>query len=201
MLKERTQTQQADILGQYVRNDRLHEAKNKSDSVFRKILIGLASEWLNFRNKINEVSNQYNPKTTTQLIEEWEEFVGIPDSCIDVASTLEQRRINILLKLSGINVSTETQFKNIALILGYNIEVSNGVATSTFPLTLPFILISEASAPFTIIITLPASIQPQGFPLTLPFTLTASQPEILNCLFNKIKPANTQLFFRYSTAL
>jgi len=68
-------------------------------------------------------------------------------------------------------------------------------------LTLPFLLISEASAPFTIVITLPSSIQPNGFALTFPFTLTSQQPAILDCLFNKLKPANTQLFFRYSNAL
>ena len=201
MLKERTQTQQADILAQYLRDDSLHEAKNRDGSTLRKILIGLASEWLNFRSKINEVSNEYNPKTTTKLIEEWEEFVGIPDNYIPVASTIEQRRLNVLLKLAGINATTEKQFKNIASILGYNIEVSNGVSTSTFPLTLPFLLISEASAPFTIVITLPSSIQPNGFALTFPFTLTSQQPAILDCLFNKLKPANTQLFFRYSNAL
>lgn len=201
MLKERTQTQQADILAQYLRDDSLHEAKNREGSTLRKILIGLASEWLNFRSKINEVSNEYNPKTTTKLIEEWEQFVGIPDDCIPVASTIEQRRLNVLLKLAGINATTEKQFKNVASILGYNIEVSNGVSTSTFPLTLPFLLISEASAPFTIVITLPSSIQPNGFALTFPFTLTSQRPAILDCLFNKLKPANTQLFFRYSNAL
>ena len=201
MLKQRTQTQQADILAQYLRDDNLHEAKNRDDSTLRKILLGLASEWLNFRNKINEVVNEYNPQKTTALIQEWEEFVGIPDGCIPVASTIEQRRLNVLLKLAGINATTEKQFKNVASILGYNIEVSNGVATSTFPLTLPFLLISEASAPFTIVITLPSSIKPNGFPLTFPFTLTSQQPAILDCLFNKLKPANTQLFFRYSNAL
>lgn len=201
MLKKRTQPQQADILAQYLRDDNLHEAKNRDDSTLRKILLGLASEWLNFRDKINEVVNEYNLQKTTALIQEWEEFVGIPDSCIPVASTIEQRRLNVLLKLSGINVTTEKQFKNVASILGYNIEVSNGVSTSTFPLTLPFLLISEASAPFTIVITLPSSIKPSGFPLTFPFTLTSQQPAILNCLFNKLKPANTQLFFRYSNAL
>lgn len=201
MIKQRTQPQQADILAQYLRDDSLHEAKNRDDSTLRKILLGLASEWLNFRDKINEVVNEYNPQKTTALIQEWEEFVGIPDECIPVASTIEQRRLNVLLKLSGINVATEKQFKNVASILGYNIEVSNGVSTSTFPLTLPFLLISEASAPFTIVITLSSSIKPIGFPLTFPFTLTSQQPAILDCLFNKLKPANTQLFFRYSNAL
>jgi len=198
MFKERTQAQQASVLAQYLRDDDLHVAKNKEDSILRKVLLGLASEWLNFRSSLNDVVSEYNPNNTTSLIEEWEAFVGIPDSCIAIASTLEQRRLNVLLKLSGINVSTAKQFKNVAAILGYSIQVSNGVDTSTFPLQLPFLLISQASAPFTIVITLPASLKPAGFPLTLPFKLTAQQPTILKCLFNKLKPANTQLFFRYS---
>ena len=200
MFRERTPQQQANVLGQYLRDDDLHEAKNREDSVLRKVLVGLASEWLNFRSSLNDVVSEYNPNNTTSLIEEWEAFVGIPDSCISVASTLEKRRLNVLLKLAGINVSTAKQFKNVALILGYSIEVSNGVDTLTFPLRLPFLLISQASAPFTMVITLPSSLKPAGFPLTLPFILTAGQPEILNCLFNKLKPANTQLFFRYSEA-
>jgi uncharacterized protein YmfQ (DUF2313 family) len=192
-----TQEQQADILAQYLRDDRLHEAKNKPESNLRRVLLGLASEWLNFRATIDDVKFEYNPTQTTSLIEEWESFVGIPDSCIPIASTLEQRRLNILLKLAGINVSTEKQFENIAAILGYSIEVSNGVDTSTFPLELPFILLAAGSAPFTIVITLPIALKPSGFPLTLPFKLSASEPQILSCLFNKLKPANTQLFFRY----
>lgn len=200
MFKERTQEQQASILAQYLPNDKLHQAKNKEGSTLRKILLGLATEWLYFRSNLNEIVNDYNPNNTTYFIEDWEAFVGIPDSCISIASTLEQRRKNILLKLAGINATTEKQFKNIASILGYSIEVSNGIDTSTFPLTLPFLLISEAEAPFVIVITLPASIKPVGFPLTLPFTLTEGQPAILNCLFNKIKPANTKLYFRYSEA-
>lgn len=200
MFKERTQEQQASILAQYLPNDKLHQAKNKENSTLRKILLGLATEWLYFKSNLNEIVNDYNPNNTTYFIEDWEAFVGIPDSCISIASTLEQRRKNILLKLAGINATTEKQFKNIASILGYSIEVSNGIDTSTFPLTLPFLLISEAEAPFVIVITLPASIKPVGFPLTLPFTLTEGQPAILNCLFNKIKPANTKLYFRYSEA-
>ena len=106
MFRERTPAQQANVLGQYLRDDVLHEGKNIEDSVLRKTLIGLASEWLNFRSSLNDVVYEYNPNDTTSLIEQWEAFVGIPDSCIAVASTLEQRRVNVLLKLAGINVST-----------------------------------------------------------------------------------------------
>ncbi len=198
IIQEITQTQQADILAQYIRDDRLHQAKNKEGSNLRKVLIGIAEEFVRFRDKANLIYDDYDPSKTDQLITDWETQVGIPDDCFNNTGTLEERRTNILLKLAGINVTTEQQFKNVASILGFNIEVSNGVETSTFPLTLPFILLNQDEAPFTIIITLPASEQPAGLPLELPFTLTSQAPEILECLFNKIKPAQCNLIFRYS---
>jgi uncharacterized protein YmfQ (DUF2313 family) len=198
IVQEITQTQQADILSQYIRDDRLYQAKNKEGSNLRKVLIGLAEEFVRFRDKANLIYNDYDPSQTEQLITDWETQVGIPDDCFNNTGTLEERRTNILLKLAGINVTTEQQFKNVASILGFNIEVSNGIETLTFPLTLPFILLNQDEAPFTIVITLPASEQPAGLPLELPFTLTSQAPEILECLFNKIKPAQCNLIFRYS---
>ena len=194
----RTATQQTDVLAGYLPNDRLHALKNKEGSNLRKILIGLATQWGAFRDSVNEVSYEYDPRNTTALIQEWETFVGIPDSCISNTGTLEQRRKNILLKLAGINATTKKQFENIALILGYNVVVETGIETSTFPLTLPFILISAGAAPFTIVVTLDSSLQPSGFPLTLPFILNDGIPDVLLCFFEKLKPANAQIFFRYS---
>ena len=198
IFNEITQIQQANILSQYIRDDRLHQAKNKDNSNLRKILLGLASEFVRFRDKANLIYNEYNPKSTTDFITEWETQVGIPDDCFNNTGTLEERGINILLKLAGINTTTTEQFKNIASILGYNISVSTGIDTSVFPLQLPFILIDQVEAPFTIVITLPASEQADGLPLELPFTLTSETPEILQCLFNKIKPAHCNIIFRYS---
>jgi len=111
--------------------------------------------------------------------------------------TLEQRRLNILLKLAGINATTKKQFENIAKVLGYNIDVETGVDTSTFPMTFPIILMSPAEAPFIIVVTLDASLKPAGFPLKFPISFTSDVPDILKCLFNKLKPAHCKLYFRY----
>ena len=100
-IKQRTTTQQTDVLAGYLPNDDLHALKNKDGSNIRKVLIGLAAQWGRFRDTINEVYAEYDPENTTALIEEWEEFVGIPDECISNDGTLEERRVNILLKLSN----------------------------------------------------------------------------------------------------
>lgn len=196
-IKERTQEEQSDILTRYLPNDPLWHDKNVEGSVLKKILIGLAAEWLNLRNIVNELYDNYDPRNTTSLIEEWERFVGIPDSCFSNVGSLEQRRKNILLKLAGSNVSTAKQFENVAAILGYDATVTNGVDVATLPATFPVLLVSAAAAPFTIVVNLDASIKPATFPLSFPVALSSGIPELLNCFFNKLKPANTQVIFRY----
>lgn len=197
-LENREKTEQTDVLAQYLRDDRLHCAKNIENSNLRKVLIGLACEWLRFRDKVDEIYDEYDINQTTLLIEEWEKVVGIPDDCFDNTGTLEERRTNVLLKLAGTNVTTAKQFEDLAAILGFTVTVETGVETSTLPLVLPFILLEEAEAPFVIVVTLDASLEPSGLPLTLPFTLSEQAPEILQCFFNKLKPANTVVIFRYS---
>ena len=197
MFNEITLEQQTNILAGYLRDDPLFESKNKEGEPLRKILQGLATQWIDFRNTLNKVVDEYNPKNTTDLITEWEGLVGIPDGCIKNTGTLEQRRLNILLKLSGINATKKKQFENIAKVLGYDIEVETGVDTSTFPMNFPIILMSQAEAPFIIVVSLDASLKPAGFPLKFPMSFTSDVPDILKCLFNKLKPAHCKLYFRY----
>lgn len=196
-IENRTLDQQTDILASYLPNGRLFDAKNKEGSNLRKILLGLAQEWLNFRGKINEVYDEYNPANTTALIEEWEGFVGIPDDCLSNTGSLEERRKNILLKLAGINATTAQQFENVAAILGFDVTVRAGVDVVGFPYTFPIVLLDDDAAPFTIIVDLDESLKPSGFPLTFPIELSSAFPEILQCFFNKLKPANTIVVFRY----
>jgi uncharacterized protein YmfQ (DUF2313 family) len=197
MFSQITLEQQTNILAGYLRDDPLFESKNKEGEPLRKILQGLATQWLDFRNSLNKVVSEYDLTKTTDLISEWEAFVGIPDGCIKNTGTLEQRRLNILLKLAGINATTKKQFENIAKVLGYDITVETGIDISSLPLSLPFILIDPAEAPFTIVVSLDSSLKPSGFPLTLPFLLGSDVPDVLNCLFNKLKPAHCKLYFRY----
>lgn len=191
----RTTDQQSAVLAQYLRDDDLHQAKNRDDSNLRKVLLGLASELIRLRDSVNNLCEQYDPRVTEEFIDEWERTVGIPDDCIGNSGTLEERRNNVLLKIAGINITTAKQFENLAASFGFTVTVKSGVDVSTFPLAFPFVLLSAAEAPFTIIVEYDASLETESFPLTFPFTFTASAIDILECLFDKLKPANTQIVF------
>jgi len=197
MIENRTQQEQARVLANYLRNDNLHEAKNKEESNLYKVLLGLAEGWLDFRENANDIIDNYNINNSLLLIDEWEKAVGIPDDVFSVASDIETRRKNVLLKIAGSKAETKEQFENIAQILGFNIQVEPAFQYCKFTYTFPVLLVSQGSKPFIIVVNIDKSFKPNGFPFTFTFKFSTSSVNILKLFFNKIKPSNTIIVFRY----
>ncbi len=197
LLRDLNQEQQTDILAQYLPSGRIYSRKFDSQSNIRKILLGLGAVWLEDRRLLNELFDEYNPETTTKFIEEWEKTVGIPDDCFDNLGTSEERRRNILLKLTGINTTTEEQFEALGSILGVSVNVKSGFEESVIPQIIPFILLGDDEVGYTIIAEVTTEPTPATIPQTIPFIIQGSFAAILECLFNKLKPANTQIIFKF----
>lgn len=186
-LPTRTQERQADISAQYIRNDELHLAKSVPNTVFRKMLLGIAEEELRFRAKTDEVYNDYDPRVTTNLIEEWEKTVGIPDDCLTNTGTLQERRDQVLFKLTSFNVTTKQQFEAVATALGITVVIRSGgdPGIGVFPLDFPITFLPDGAPQFTIIADLPIALQSNPISNTL------------LCLYNRLKPANTEVLLRF----
>jgi len=197
MIESRTQQEQARVLANYLRNDNLHEAKNKEDSNLYKVLLGLAEGWLDFRENAKDIIDNYNINHSLLFIEEWEKAVGIPDNVFSVASDIETRRKNVLLKIAGSKAETKEQFENIAKILGFNIQVEPAFQYCKFTYKFPVLLVSQGSRPFVIVVNIDKSLKPNGFPFKFTFKFSTSPANILKLFFNKIKPSNTIIVFRY----
>jgi len=197
IIEKRTQQEQARILANYLRDDKLHEAKNQENSNLYKILIGLAEGWLDFRENANDVVDNYNINNSLLLIEEWEQMVGIPDNIFDISGDIETRKRNILLKLAGSKAETKEQFERIGKILGFDIQVEPAFKYSRFTYTFPVLLLNEGSSPFVILVNINKSLKPNGFSFKFTFKFSIDSADILKLFFNKIKPSNTIIIFRY----
>jgi len=197
IIEKRTQQEQARILANYLRDDKLHQAKNQKDSNLYKILVGLAEGWLDFRNNANAIVDNYNINNSLLLIEEWEKAVGIPDNIFDISGDIETRKRNILLKLAGSKAETKEQFERIGKILGFDIQVEPAFKYSRFTYTFPVLLLNEGSSPFVILVNINKSLKPNGFSFKFTFKFSIDSADILKLFFNKIKPSNTIIIFRY----
>lgn len=198
LLKTHTNTEQANSLADYLPNGYVFEAKKVPEANLRRLLEGMAILLQDTEQKINLLADQYDIRTTTELIEEWEGFVGIPDCCFPVADTIEERRANVLLKLTAMGVQTEAEFEALGDLLGINIDVIPGGVHGIFPITFPIIFFGSAKeARFTLIVDYEIAGN-YSFTYTFPILFDTQTVSTLKCVLGKLKPANVQLIFRRS---
>jgi len=164
---------------------------------FGKLLSGLSLEFTRFQNNENKLFNEMDINLTTELIEDWEKSVGIPDSCFDININLANRRIQVLQKFSKFGgVQKSEDFVRVADIFGFEIEIIKGSAVGKFPLIFPIPLFaSTKSAVHTILIKLINLENTDSFPLLFPLNFSIGAASFLQCIFDKLAPANVQIIF------
>ncbi len=178
----------------FMPNGRTFAAKNETDSTLRKFLSGISLELFRIDEQMNLISQDHDINLTVEFIEQWESAVGIPDDCFDTTGTLAERRIQVLAKLANMNVTTAQDFITLAALFGVNVTITPGNVASTFPMQFPIIFFGSAKeAKFTMVVNLPTD--SNSFPFTFPLLFTESANNLIQCLFNKLKPANVQIIY------
>lgn len=196
--KTGTQEYHQTILAQYLPNGKLFEAKVVPGTVMYKLLFGLAAEIKRAADTLCELEDQHFPETTDAFITEWETALGIPDDCFPGTGEPTERRLHILLKLIYMQASTVEDFVKISQLLGFDIEIIPGVEYKGFVFDFPFSFSSAKEARFTMYVKLLATNQPSVFQTTFPITFTKPANQLLQCIIDKIKPANVLVIYEYS---
>jgi len=169
----------------YLPNGRTFEAKGIQGSNFRQLLTGIAGEFQRAQCYIQTLEDEFIPDLTTLFIDEWEQALGIPDLCFTGTGTDDERRRDILTKLSLLGVQTVEDFENVALVFGLTAEVLAGVDSAVvFP--------DITSARYTIVVNVTL---PERFIYTFPFTFGSNLLVFLQCIFDQVKPENCQVIF------
>ncbi len=170
------------------------------DTVLRKYLRGKAPEFKRINDLFVTFLSEVDPRITTDLIEKWESAVKIPDECIPVAATIEERRENVVLKLTSMSVQTEDDFRALAEVLGFTVtfasdqffpydlphsfEIAEPV-NIFFPLDLPFSFIGDTSSKFV-------------FVISGNFGIDDAKAEIFNCLVKELAPSTYRVVLFYT---
>lgn len=194
----RTIEDHAQSLSMYMPNGRLFEAKTVQDSNFRQLLRGLSGEIFTAQGYLTTLEQEYLPDKTTLFLSEWEQALSIPDDCFSGEGTNDERRRDIVVKLSSLGVQTASDFEALALIYGVAVEVTSGYDAITFPLTFPIPMYDTAAdSRYTIIVRFTDQ-APNKFPLVFPFIFGSSDIAIIECLFMKLAPENCNVVFKQS---
>lgn len=196
LFERRTLEDYTDSLTAYLPGGTLFASRSVQDSNFRKLLRGMAGELFRSNGLLREYSCEVLPDQTEKFLDEWESALGIPDDCFSGEGSLNDRRRDVLTKLAASGIQTEQDFIGLAAIFGVVITVTPGLEEIQFPLVFPVLMFAtESEARFTIVIEFTV-LDTSRFPLTFPFQFGDDVIAILECLFNKLKPANCNIIFQ-----
>jgi len=187
--------QQAQTIANYLPSGRVFSAKNLPDTVLRKLLLGFANELLRVDSLIAIFREDTVPDQTEFFIPEWERALGIPDDCFDGKGDDDSRRLSIITKLASLGIQTDPDFVALAAKFGVTVTVEGGSIHGLFPFKFPIkFYASPRDARFTLVVR-PSPGAGDSFTYTFPIKFGSSGLSIVECLFNKVKPANVNVVF------
>ncbi len=205
-ITKHTLDEQRQSLAHFVLGGRTTEAKNVPGTNLFKLIQGVAKEFVRMECAAVELEDEHNPANTTAFLDEWEASLGIPDDCFTGTGTPEERRRDIVVKFAGMNVQTRQDFIDLAAIYGFDIDfqMMDDRGLKGFPYTFPITFeIDDILEPnFVVFVRFLNATAPQvaGFPYTFPITFAEVGLNIVQCLFNKLKPIDVCFSYEFPAA-
>lgn len=201
LIRTKSVEDSTDSLVSFLPGGRPFLAARLSNTKLRSLLTGLATELLRVDGTTNEIGREHDITATTQLIEEWERALGIPDSCFSGTGDLATRREHVRIKLAAMGLQSEQDFIDLAALFGYTVQITAGADRGLFPFILAFPIFFFAApqdARYTQIVTIATTDTPNVFALDFPIRFGSSITNIIQCLMSKLVPANVNLVFEYT---
>ncbi|WP_370236650.1 YmfQ family protein [Brevundimonas sp.] len=171
------------------------------DSVLTQVLASLAAEFARLDARAEQLLDELHPRTTLEMMTDWERVLGLPDACTPVLGTLAERRAAIIQKLASMGGQTPAFYIALAANLGFEIEIIEqdpDVATYA-----PLLDVSDGrwrlvwrvhvltQTDFT---SFRAGVSRAGERLRVGGALD------VECVINRAAPAHTQVIFSYPEA-
>jgi uncharacterized protein YmfQ (DUF2313 family) len=169
-----------------------------TDAGLTKLLLADADELVRIHNRVDQLQDEADPRTTVDLLADWEKDYGLPDQCMSLAATPEERRQRVFQKENWTGGISVPYFQDLLAALGYP-----GCTVTEFR---PMRANSKCNAAlnqggwrFAWRVNVPGSVAIK--------TMTANSPcnvplrrwgdTTLNCILATYRPAHTILYIAY----
>lgn len=161
-------------------------------------LLTLMPVWARLGNRLNDLITQIFPCTTTELLPEWEVSLGLPDPCTGPLPTIQQRTSAVCAKFSARGGQSIAYFEALAAALGFEITIQ-----TFYPFTVGRSRVGDhlfdekwayawqVTASTNQILYFRVGSSTVGDPLA------TWGNQLLQCVLENYKPANTEVIFAY----
>ncbi len=171
-------------------------------STAMSLVEGLSVEFADVEERLLEIPEETDPRSTFELIAEWERALGLPDCCVSIADTIAAKRNAIIDRYLHEGGQSRAYFQALSDDLGYTVEIDEFT---------PFITgiskFGTKALEGNEDIRLMWRVRVMNLPIyyfrfglseagVTPLTDFA-RAEDLECLLNRLKPAHTKLILAY----
>ncbi|SBV97961.1 conserved hypothetical protein [uncultured delta proteobacterium] len=93
------------------------------DAVWPRLLMGVADGHAAVERRGNDLLREADPRSTFELLPDFEREYGLPDACSPAAVTLQERRDAVVAKMRDEGRHDLAYWYELAAALGYEIEI------------------------------------------------------------------------------
>jgi uncharacterized protein YmfQ (DUF2313 family) len=99
--------------------------KHAPDSVLVRACVGLNDYWgFVDRRAADLLEQESDPRTTIELLPDWERNWGLPDPCYDAPLTIAERQLALLMRMTMMGAQSRKFFIDVAAMIGYTITIT-----------------------------------------------------------------------------
>ncbi len=139
--------------------------------------------------RVCRLLDELDPRVLVELLDRWEAWLGLPDLCMPKVAGLDARRQRIVATENAVGGSSVPYFTELAALLGFDIQIEE-----PFPLGAGCLRGGHRAGCCCTWIVHVRCVE-----LEAGVTLPEAQA-MLECLFQRLKPAHTAVFFRYGSS-
>lgn len=169
-----------------------------ANAYLTKLLSAYSEDLARIDQRIDELLNEADPRTTTELLPDWERVAGLPDPCVTEELSIEQRRAALVTKLTLLGGQSRAYFIAMSEALGYEDTTIDEYLPMTCNDDCNDALYSEDDRyVWQINLKSDGGIFIANCQSPCDSPLQSWGDEIIECRINRYKPAHTTVIFAY----
>jgi uncharacterized protein YmfQ (DUF2313 family) len=96
----------------------------EEEATLTQFLYALAEEFARIDGRVDRLIEENDPRTTLEMLSDWETAFGLPEGCLDVPDTIEERHNALHEKVTRIGDQSRAYYIEIADRAGYVITIT-----------------------------------------------------------------------------
>ncbi len=168
-----------------------------ADTALTRLLNAFADELARVDARAFDLVEEADPRTTAEMLSDWESAFGLPDPCTSTPDTTAERLIALAAKVTSVGGSSPRFYIDLAESLGYTITITEfdpfvaGSKAGDAITNGDWAYAWQSNAAATAITAFSAGAGVAGDPLR------DWGNALLECALTRLKPAHTHVNFQY----